>query len=171
MSCTTSHHKASARQIEAFAAQSALTSPGQYAHAIDALPDDVVALLGVVRGLLVHCDYLDIYGLDTPETAVISRETLPLEGRLDRLHRQSAVPFSIPRPIEAREVGTCRDYAVMTCGLLRQKAIPARVRCGFARYFTPGRFEDHWLCEYWRADEERWARADSPASPHQPVRP
>jgi outer membrane protein OmpA-like peptidoglycan-associated protein len=49
----------------------------------------------------------------------------------------------------------------MLCAFLRQKAIPARVRCGFARYFEPGRNADHWLCEHWRDDEGRWAVADA----------
>ncbi|MEW6229565.1 MAG: hypothetical protein AB1700_15985 [Bacillota bacterium] len=32
---------------------------------------------------------------------------------------------------------------------------------GFATYFTPGHYEDHWICEYWRADEQRWAMVDA----------
>ena len=40
-------------------------------------------------------------------------------------------------------------------------AVPARVRCGFAAYFSQGTYEDHWVCEYWKPEEERWAQADS----------
>ncbi len=29
------------------------------------------------------------------------------------------------------------------------------------RYFSVDKFEDHWICEYWRSDEKRWARADA----------
>ncbi len=46
----------------------------------------------------------------------------------------------------------------MLCGMLRQQAVPARVRCGFAAYFRR-EWEDHWICEYWR--DGRWRRADA----------
>lgn len=49
----------------------------------------------------------------------------------------------------------------MLCAFLRQKSIPARVRCGFAPYFERGRNEDHWVCEYWKAQASRWAIADA----------
>nr|WP_246715041.1 hypothetical protein [Rhizobium sp. BK196] len=34
----------------------------------------------------------------------------------------------------------------MLCAFLRNKGIPARVRCGFASYFS-AEWEHHWLCE------------------------
>jgi hypothetical protein len=49
----------------------------------------------------------------------------------------------------------------MLCGFLRHQGIPARVRCGFAAYFIKNRWEDHWICEYWRAAEGRWCRVDA----------
>ncbi len=52
------------------------------------------------------------------------------------------------------------DFALLLCAMLRHKAVPARVRCGFACYFRDERYEDHWLCEYWQADEGRWRMAD-----------
>ncbi len=147
--------------METFSEQGQLTSPGQYASALDALPDDVASLMAAVRGLFVHDGFLGIYGLAHFDFSSYSRETLPLEKRLDRILRHSSLPLATARPVDRREVGTCRDYALMACGMLRHKSVRARVRCGFARYFTPGRYEDHWICEYWRADEERWARADA----------
>jgi len=49
----------------------------------------------------------------------------------------------------------------MLCGVLRHQGTPARVRCGFAAYFSKDRWEDHWVCEYWLPTEGRWCRADS----------
>ena len=45
--------------------------------------------------------------------------------------------------------------------MLRHRRIPARLRCGFAAYFDRGRWEDHWICEYWRPAEGRWCRVDA----------
>jgi hypothetical protein len=49
----------------------------------------------------------------------------------------------------------------MLCSFLREKSVPARIRCGFARYFGTGRYEDHWVCEYWCGARQRWAFADA----------
>jgi hypothetical protein len=48
----------------------------------------------------------------------------------------------------------------MLVAMLRAKGTPARSRCGFAAYFNPPNFEDHWLCEYWDARERRWRLVD-----------
>ena len=48
----------------------------------------------------------------------------------------------------------------MLVTMLRAKGVPARSRCGFAAYFNPPNFEDHWVCEYWDAQDRRWRLAD-----------
>ena len=54
--------------------------------------------------------------------------------------------------------GVCRDFALLAVSAFRSRGCPARLRVGFADYFTDGFFEDHWLCE-WR-DGDRWRRLD-----------
>ena len=49
----------------------------------------------------------------------------------------------------------------MLCAFLRHKGIPARARCGFSTYFEPGKYVDHWVCEYWNAGEARWVQVDA----------
>lgn len=147
--------------MKSFVEQGAMTSPGKCAPALDALPSDVASLLAVVRGLFVHRDFPDFYGLAESDVASQARETLPLEDRLDQILQLSDRPLTVPRPLEHRVAATCRDYAVMLCGLLRHKSLAARVRCGFASYFLPGRWEDHWICEYLDARGDRWVRADA----------
>jgi NADH-quinone oxidoreductase subunit H len=43
--------------------------------------------------------------------------------------------------------------------MLRAKGVPARSRCGFGAYFTPGFYEDHWVAEFF--DGSRWRLADA----------
>jgi hypothetical protein len=57
-------------------------------------------------------------------------------------------------------VGVCNYFAKLLVSFLRVKGIPARMRYGFGAYFNPGYFEDHSLCQYWNADEERWIFVD-----------
>jgi hypothetical protein len=64
------------------------------------------------------------------------------------------------RPPAQRGVGTCRDFALMLCSFLRSHAIPARVRCGFADYLG-AHWEDHWVCEYWDGQTQRWLLSDA----------
>jgi hypothetical protein len=44
---------------------------------------------------------------------------------------------------------------------LRHQGFPARARCGFGAYFIPDHFEDHWVAEYWNAEQQRWILVDA----------
>ncbi len=55
--------------------------------------------------------------------------------------------------------GTCRAFTLACVAIMRAKGIPARSRCGFATYFNPGLYEDHWILEYW--EDGKWKMADA----------
>jgi hypothetical protein len=49
----------------------------------------------------------------------------------------------------------------MLCSMLRHQRVPARVRSGFAVYLaSPDLYYNHWICEYWNANEQRWVLVD-----------
>ena len=60
-----------------------------------------------------------------------------------------------------RVVSNCRHFSTMLCAFLRHKDFPARARCGFSAYFEPGKYVDHWVCEYWNSGEARWVQVDA----------
>src|SRR6267143_3710731 len=132
-----------------YAAHGPLTEPGEYAGELAGLPADLHSHCRFIQGIVLHADWASAYGVtDTG----LSRETLPVAERMKLAQRM----------LPAKKTpGTCRDFALMLCSILRQHAVPARVRCGFAAYFTTNPFEDHWVCEYWKADERRWALGDA----------
>lgn len=142
--------------------QGPLSDPRHQAAALAALPGEVAALCQAVQGLLLH-DYYGprLYGDPPRRIAEASRATLPVAERLDSILAASAAPLAQARQPFERAVGTCRDFALLLCAALRQRGTPARVRCGFARYFSAEGWEDHWVCEYWRPAEARWALADA----------
>lgn len=112
------------------------SDPGRWAAGVERLPHAVDDLVDCVQGLLTH----DFYGghlyVEKPvnfETA--SRQTLPVEDRLSEIREIEPSPFQNTRRPRDRSVGTCRDYALLLCGFLRQHKVAARVRCGFASYF------------------------------------
>ncbi|MDE1991743.1 MAG: transglutaminase domain-containing protein [Rhizobiaceae bacterium] len=145
--------------IDCWILHSAMSDPGGYRAAIAALPADIGALIDTIQGMLVHADWVKEYGLDETKLDATARRTLPVIERLDDVLRRNSQPLEVRRAAEKRSTGTCRDYALMLCSFLRCRGIPARVRCGFAAYFSDG-WEDHWVCEYWDAKSAAWHLAD-----------
>ncbi len=143
------------------------TDPGPYRSMLKDHGSDPLHLCGLVQKVLIH-DHLGAILYDNPPRTIAnaSRETLRVSDRLAQLAakspdkdvKNSALP---DLPTDKRLVGTCRDYALLLCALFRENGIAARIRCGFANYLSKDGYEDHWICEYWRADEERWAKADA----------
>jgi len=138
------------------------SDPGAHAGAFADVPDDVAAIACVVQGLFVH-DYFGahLYPAPPDDIARASRATLPISQRLPTLHAFDTKPLTKARATSCRRVGTCRDFALLTCAILRTKGVPARVRCGFARYFHPPTYEDHWICESFDARTRRWKMVDA----------
>jgi len=130
----------------------ALTEPGRFAAAL-AAPTNLGDLCAFIQGVVIHSDWAASYGV----TADLSRETLPVARRMAMVE----VAGGRDLPPDRRTPGTCRDFALMTCSALRERGVLARVRCGFATYFTANPFEDHWVCEHWREDEGRWVLTDA----------
>jgi hypothetical protein len=62
--------------------------------------------------------------------------------------RRDGRPLSEHREISNYLFVTCRDFAMLAVSALRERGIPARLRAGFAGYFNPGIWEDHYLCEH-----------------------
>src|SRR5262249_10024345 len=85
----------------------------------------------------------------------------PAAEMIARIRELDGGPLTHPREPGYRLVGVCRHFTLMLCAMLREQGIPARARCGFGAYFTPGRFEDHWVCEYWNPNEARWILVDA----------
>ena len=142
-----------------FLQHSELTDPGDFSAAITALPQDAARLTEIVGGLFVHSDYLHLYGLGDDAFRDYSRKTRSLAECIGDVQAAGGLELEARKPYASRLPATCRDYAVVLCGLLREKSFPARVRCGFARYFLQGRFEDHWICEY--AEVQGWRICDA----------
>jgi transglutaminase superfamily protein len=138
-----------------------MTSPGQYAPLLEPLPRDIGDLAEVAHGLMVHEHMAQGYGLTLTDS---DRDTVHLR-HIDQLLAQIVArddrPLTVAREPAGRVAGNCRHFAVLTVTMLRAHGIPARARCGFGGYFGTDLFEDHWVCEYWNADQQRWILADT----------
>lgn len=120
------------------------------------LPGDPDGLGGIVRGVLVH--NFQVLGLELPPERLSDMQTVGAERILDNVVRLDPSPLAVERPLQRRMVGFCYHFALLHCALLRHAGTPARVRCGFASYFEPGRWIDHWVVEWW--DGKGWRLND-----------
>jgi hypothetical protein len=150
------------KQVRDFYSQPGpITSPQAVAPALKPLPDDIESLVRVVQGLIIHEFVADsFYGIAIPDDRMQESHIRPVARMIERILMLDNRPLAVPRPPERRLVGVCRHFMVMLLAMLRAKGIPVRGRCGFGAYFNPGYFEDHVVCEYWNASEERWMLAD-----------
>ncbi|MEM9360428.1 MAG: transglutaminase-like domain-containing protein, partial [Pseudomonadota bacterium] len=149
-------------EFQFYLSHSKMSDPKEYCAHFSSIPHEVSAIASTVQGLLLH-DYFGAYLYADPPARIAeaSRETLPVFERLPTVANFGVLPLTKTRAPRNRTVGTCRDFALLTCSIMRHKGIPARVRCGFALYFHPPTYEDHWICEYWDEDVQAWKIVDA----------
>lgn len=138
-----------------------ITDPGDFSHLLDNLPDDIAGLCGIIQGLMLHLHWAERYGIKASDEKKSESNLRLFSKQLARISAIDGSPLTDPRPLEKRIMGTCRDYATILSAILRNKGVPARARCGFGTYFSPGFYEDHWVAEYWNAKENRWVMVDA----------
>ncbi len=153
---------------EAYLAQGPFTDPHDLGPRLQRLAarggKDPAALAAVVRSVMVHVHWRRAYGLaDDAARADAETNLRDVRAKLVRLGELAASlgrdPDDLsPLPFPTKLIGNCRDHSVLYAALLRLAGVPARARCGFGRYFEPGKWVDHWVVERW--DGGRWVVSD-----------
>lgn len=144
-----------------YARHGCMTEPGANAHLLMDLPQAIPLICEVVQGLIIHYRTGALYKVKLPRKRLEEARTRHIARMLARICELDDRPLSIPRPPRRRLIGCCRDFATLLCAILRSQGVPARVRCGFSTYFDPVFCYDHWIAEYWHADEQRWVGVDA----------
>ncbi len=128
--------------LACYARHSRWTEPGPLAAHLDNLPSEPFALPAIVGGLVLH----PLFARALTTTSEASLRTI--KEILAAILERDGQPLDKARKPGKRVLGTCRNYALLACAILRHHQIPARLRVGFADYFTSDFMEDHWVCEY-----------------------
>lgn len=131
----------------------------EQAGLLEGLPDDPVGICAAVQGLVVQPADAEVAGV--PGERLAERNIRPVAELVAILAASDPAPLHRARPVGTRVVGTCRHFATIACALLRARGIPSRARCGFGTCFVKGRGLDHWITEYWSAEDRRWVRVDT----------
>ncbi len=138
-----------------------MSTPGVHASMFDNLPTPIPDLVKLVQGVTIHVYWTERYGFTPPPERLDDLQLRKMEKRLARILELDSHPLIEPRPIEKKQIGNCRDHSLLLVSMLRHQGVPARARCGFAAYFMPDHFEDHWVVEYWNAGQSRWVMVDA----------
>jgi hypothetical protein len=147
--------------VEYYMFQGVITDPGRHVHLLDSLPSGIGELCLVVQRLLLHIFWAERYGAKLSQERQREVNLRHVSRMMARIGDLDDRPLSEARPLDKRLVGNCRDFSVLLCSMLRHQGVPARARCGFGTYFLPNHYEDHWVCEYWNAAQQRWVMVDA----------
>jgi hypothetical protein len=139
----------------------AMTEAGRFAPLLDGLPRDLPALAAVGHGLLIHEHMAQGYGVTLTHDDRASVHIRPVEEILAQIIAKDSRPLDVARDPAGRLPANCRHFTVLATAMLRARGTPARARCGFGGYFGSEFFEDHWVCEYWHAGDQRWKLFDA----------
>lgn len=145
---------------EFYASHGSITDPQEYTTSFTSLPDSISEIVDVIHGLFLHVFWAERYGVTVSGSQKEDVQLRHLVNILGRLAEIDPAPLVASRSLEKRFFGNCRDHSVFLVSILRSKGVPARARCGFAKYFRPDKFEDHWICEYWDRTTDRWISVD-----------
>jgi hypothetical protein len=139
-----------------------MSAVGAKAPELRGLPRDIGPLCEVIQGVLIHRDIAPwLYDLKLSNEQRDVANIRSVAQMLSQIEALDKRPLTERREPDRRMPCICTHFATLLCGILREQGVPARVRCGFGAYFTPGRFEDHWVAEYWNAAQGRWILVDA----------
>jgi hypothetical protein len=148
-------------RLQFYSRPATMTSPGRYAPLLGGLPRDIPGLATVAQGLLIHEHIAPAYGVTLSDEQRDSVHVRPVERMLELIVARDSRPLEVARAPAARLPVNCRHFTVLMVAMLRAQDTPARARCGFGGYFHETMFEDHWVCEYWHAGQQRWILVDA----------
>jgi Transglutaminase-like superfamily len=148
--------------LEYYRGDAPMTAAGASAAELRALPRDLGALCDVIQGVLIHRDIAPwLYDLKLSSEQRDIANLRSVAEMLSRIRALDNRALDQAREPARRMPCVCRHFTTMLCAILRAQGVPARARCGFGAYFTRGRFEDHWVAEYWNASQARWILVDA----------
>ena len=143
-----------------YARPAALDDGGVHRAFLAGLPAEPEKLVAAIQEMMLHQHWAPAYG----ETLTAKRREEPhlrgVQDMLACLHDRIPLGTGAASPAN-RLVGVCRHFTMLAVAAHRARGMPARARCGFAAYFTPGKFEDHWVAECWSEREGRWRLIDA----------
>ncbi|WP_413701993.1 transglutaminase-like domain-containing protein [Psychromonas sp. KJ10-10] len=128
---------------------------------IQTLPNNMSDICSFIQNNLIHSYWIDCYGCEIEDAIRFSDMQIRNANDILKQSELKSGGSLVDKHLSKNKVvSICRDFSLLLCSILREKGVPARIRCGFCKYLTPGRYEDHWVCEYWNELQLRWVMVD-----------
>jgi hypothetical protein len=145
-----------------YAEPARLTEASRHHELLEALPADLGELAQIISRVGIY-DVVaaDFYGIDVPVQRAAEIHLRSVDDMLAGVLALEEAPLVVTRCPERRLFCRCAGFTRLLVAALRAQKTPARARCGFATYFTPGHFEDHWVGEVYDVVEARWRLIDA----------
>lgn len=155
---------------------SVYTYVGNYRELIRALPDSVPAIGRLVCDQITHpsmfytspSPYLEdtYFGpfASYPKRRFKNEDELYItaSAMIAGILRLDEAGFTPNKDVTKRITVSCRHASVLFSAILKAKGIPCRSRAGFMDFGNEGdSYMEHWVNEYWDADENRWVLVDA----------
>jgi Transglutaminase-like superfamily len=154
--------EAARREQDFYLRHGPMNGAGGAAPALRDLPRGIASLCEIAQGVLIHRDIAPwLYELRLSSEQRDVANIRPVARMVAEIERRSAKPLRETRAPAERMPCVCWHFSNLIAAILREQGVPARARCGFGAYFNPGRFEDHWVAEYWNRTERRWVLVDA----------
>lgn len=134
------------------------SDPGRWRDRLSELPREPNAIPDALENFVIHHAIARRIGVGVPDRAEPDRNLRTVARIIETLVERDSRPLTEHRQISNYFYGTCHDFALLSVATLRESGMSARLRVGYAGYFVPGRWEDHWVCEY--QTDGRWALLD-----------
>jgi Transglutaminase-like superfamily len=135
---------------------------GSASPALRDLPRGIGSLCEIAQGVLIHRDVAPwLYGLKLSGEKRDFANIRLVARMIEEIESCNAKPLRETRAPAERMPCVCWHFSTLIAAILREQGVPTRVRCGFGAYFTPGRFEDHSVAEYWNTVGHRWVLVDA----------
>jgi hypothetical protein len=148
--------------LDFYSTPGALTRGGRREWLLDRLPHELGELVDLIHGLAIY-DVVaaDFYDVEVPDARRNEIHYRRFEHMLTAALVLDDAPLDQARPPQRRLLTRCAGFTRLLVGALRHHGVAARSRCGFATYFNPGHFEDHWVAEVWDRKQARWRLVDA----------
>lgn len=153
---------------------STFTDISMYSNLINDLPNDIESLCCLIRFQLIHPEFYLTDIRNNPNNFLGDTTKIPINRLnneeelfptansmfLELLRRNP--DFSDCRDAKDKLNVTCRGHNLMLLSILKQKGIPCRLRCGFAKYLKdPYVWEDQYNVEYFDFKNMKWIYVDA----------
>ena len=147
------------QKLEFYSKHGAITNPNDYYHILERQPVSIEGICENTFSLVLNDFLYHMRCFHLPDFYADDMNIRSVEKKLEKIDLRTQDQELVIEN-NSCSLGNCRDISLIICASLRQKAIPSRVRSGFATFFNPIKKFDHWICEYWNLENKCWHRID-----------